>query len=253
MGRSILLLLAHPDDESFLAGGIVSKYVDQGVHVALVTATRGESGKVGEPPVCTREELPAVREAELREAAAILGIRDLTLLGYRDRELALAPVPEVRRALIGIIRRCRPDVVITFDPNGSNLHPDHIAISRFTSDAVTAAVDPRWHQEEGEAFRVPRLLWTPPARPWELASDQEVRARPGVDFVIDIRPWAERKLRAVGAHRTQMLSGNRVFFNHPDRERRLSAEVFRQAWGPPLAERPLGDLFAGLPDEDRTR
>jgi len=246
MTKSLLLIFAHPDDETFLAGGVAARYADEGADVALVTATRGESGKVGEPPVCTSDELPAVREAELRAAAAALGIKAVTLLGYRDRELALAPVVDVRRALVEAIRRQRPGVVVTFDPNGSNGHPDHIVISRFVSDAVTAAADPRWLPEEGDAFQVGRVLWTPPARPWELACADDRRSRPGVDFEIDIRPWKERKLRALAAHRTQVLSANRVFLNHPDRERRLAVEVFRQAWGPPLAARPLTDLFDGL-------
>jgi LmbE family N-acetylglucosaminyl deacetylase len=144
----------------------------------------------------------------------------------------------------------RPDVVITFDPHGSNLHPDHIAISRFTSDGVRAAADPRWFPEEGDAFQVERVLWTPPARPWELASADDIRDRPGVDFLIDIRAWAGKKLEALAAHRTQVLSAKRVFFDHPDRARRLSAEVFRQAWGPRLATRPLDDVFAGLRGQD---
>jgi N-acetylglucosamine malate deacetylase 2 len=250
MPRSLLLMLAHPDDESFLVGGLAAKCAGDEVHVALVTATRGEAGKTGEPPVCTREDLPVVREAELRAAAAVLGIREVIVLGYRDREFAQAPVAEVRRTLVGILRRLRPDVVITFDPNGSNLHPDHIAVSRFTTDAVTAAGDPRWFPELGAAFEVQRVLWTPPVRPWELASADDVRERPGVDFLIDIRAWAGTKLEAVAAHRTQILSAKRVFLDHPERVRRLSAEVFRQAWGPRLATRPLDDVFAGLRRQD---
>jgi LmbE family N-acetylglucosaminyl deacetylase len=244
--NSLLLILAHPDDETFLAGGTVCRYAERGVHVALVTATRGESGKMGDPPVCTPEELPAVRERELRAAAALLGIADVTILGYHDRELAAAPVPDVRAALIGAIRRHRPEVIITFDPHGSNGHPDHVAISRFTSDAVVAAADPRWMPAAGPPFTVPRVVWSPPGRPWELATDLELAVRPGADFVLDIQPWSERKLEAVLAHRSQQLSANRVFLSHPDRARRLSIEAFRQAWGPPLPRRPLDDLFEGL-------
>ena len=84
----MLFCFAHPDDESFSGAGVAMKYAETGVRSVLVTATRGERGKVGDPPVCTPEELPACREHELRNALAIIGIAELHLLGYRDRELA---------------------------------------------------------------------------------------------------------------------------------------------------------------------
>ena len=79
--RVILCVFAHPDDESFMAAGVACKYAEEGARVALVTATLGEEGGAGDPPVCTKEELPAVREAELRRAVEILGIHSLDLLG----------------------------------------------------------------------------------------------------------------------------------------------------------------------------
>ena len=125
----ILISFAHPDDETVLTGGLIAKSAAAGIPVALAVATRGEAGKAGDPPVCTVDELPAVREAELRQAAAVLGLADLTWLGYRDRELAAAPVDAIRRQLVRLLRSRRPEIVVTFDPNGSNLHPDHVAIS----------------------------------------------------------------------------------------------------------------------------
>ena len=121
MSRTLLLIFAHPDDETFLTGGTACRYSDAGVRVILATATRGESGKSGEPPLCTLEELPAVREAELRRAAAILGIGEIHLLGHHDRELATAPPDRVREQLVSVIRACRPAVVVSFDPHGGNL------------------------------------------------------------------------------------------------------------------------------------
>jgi LmbE family N-acetylglucosaminyl deacetylase len=244
--RRILLCFAHPDDETFLAGGSIGKWTAEGVGVALVTATRGQSGRSGDPPVCTREDLPAVREAELREAAAILGIADVHLLDYRDRELAAAQPMEIRQSLVHLIRGWRPQVVVTFDPNGSNRHTDHVAISRFTSDAVAAASDRRWFPDEGDPHLVSRLVWTPPAPTWELARALDLTGRPGVDFLIDTSRWAARKRQALQAHRTQHLSIARVFLRHPDADRLLGVEVFRQAWGPVLARRPIDDVFAGL-------
>jgi LmbE family N-acetylglucosaminyl deacetylase len=167
---SILFCFAHPDDESFSGAGTAMRAAAAGAEIVLVTATLGERGKAGDPPVCAPEELSACRERELREAAAIVGFDDLHLLGYRDRELADAPREAVRRTLVGLLRRIRPMVVVTFDPHGFNVHPDHVAISRFASDAIAAAADPRWHPETGAPHSVRRLLWTPPIAPWDAAA-----------------------------------------------------------------------------------
>ena len=80
----ILLILAHPDDEGFFAAGLARRHVERGAKVALVTATRGDAGQVGDPPLCDRDALPALREAELREAADILGISEVHLLDYQE-------------------------------------------------------------------------------------------------------------------------------------------------------------------------
>ena len=246
---SLLLSFAHPDDESFLTGGIACKYAEAGVRVVLSTATLGESGKPGNPPVCEPEELPAVRERELRAAAAVLGISDLHLLGYRDKELASAPPERIREQLVTIIRAVRPLVVVTFDPNGGNLHPDHVAISRFTTDAVSAAADERWWPQSGPAYRVPRLAWVPGRRPWEMARAEDIGRLPGVDVAVDVSAWRARKWAALQAHRTQHQSIDRNFNAHPDAERLLGMEFFRLAWPESLPHRPLRDLFDGLSQE----
>ena len=243
---TILFSLAHPDDESFMVAGVSCKYAARGVRLVLATATLGDAGKVGDPPVCSREELPRVRESELRRAVDLLGIDSLHLLGYRDKKLCDADPARIRGQLVRLLRRYRPALVITFDPNGFNRHPDHIAISRFTSDAIAAAADPRWLPEAGEPHRVPRLLWTPPLRPEEIGAGPSLGNRAGVDFLVDIRAWSARKAEALRAHRTQHLSINRIWFDRPDPELALSSEPFRQAWGPPLQTRPETDLFAGM-------
>lgn len=246
MVRTLLLIFAHPDDETFLAGGIACRYSSEGTRVVLVTATRGESGKPGDPPRCTADELPGVREGELRRAAALLGIAEVHLLGYRDRELAIAPPDEIRGQLVELIRRHRPAVVVSFDPNGGNLHPDHIAISRFATDAVAAAADPRWFPASGPPHLVARVAWVPGRRPWQLVRERDLAACPGADIVIDVSPWRDRKAGALREHATQHQSAERNFFSQPDCERLLGVEVFRQATGPQLSRRPLGDLFDGL-------
>lgn len=238
-----------------------------GVRTVLVTATLGERGKAGDPPVCTPEELPAVRERELRAAATIIGFDELHLLGYRDRVLSEAAPDEIRRKLVAIVRRVRPVVVLTFDPNGFNVHPDHVAISRFTSDALSAAADPRWHPDTGDPHVVSRLLWTPPLPPWDPAlkgwttkgessalkgwatKDASITGDvtpAGIDFVVDVSAWREQRIAALRAHRTQHLSIDRYFFSQPELDTILAREFWRHAWGPRPGRRPSGDIFEGL-------
>jgi LmbE family N-acetylglucosaminyl deacetylase len=244
--HTILFSFAHPDDESFSGAGTAMKYAARGARTVLLTATRGDRGKAGDPPVCPPDQVAARREQELREAAAIIGFDELHLPGYRDRELADAPIDEMRWTLVSLIRRVRPAIVITFDPNGYNRHPDHVAISRFTSDAIAVAADPRWHAEAGPAFAVPRLLWTPPLAPWNAAGLGRLDDHPGVDFVVDVAPWRDRRIAALRAHRTQHLSVDKHFFDQPDPGRILDREIWRQAWGPPLGSRPSEEIFEGL-------
>lgn len=247
MARSILFSFAHPDDESFSGAGLAGWCLERGIVVALVCATRGEAGKAGDPDISgAPPDLGRAREAELREAARIIGINHVHLLDYRDRELSNAPPAEIRRQLVALVRQYRPDVVLTFDANGFNAHPDHVAISRFTTDALAAAADPRWLPEAGAAHEVRRLIWTPPIPPWEAVDRQNLAAEPGVDFVIDISPWRDRKAAALRAHRTQHLSIDRHFLDKPNLESILAIESYRQAWGPALEVRPVGDVFCGI-------
>jgi LmbE family N-acetylglucosaminyl deacetylase len=239
---SLLFVFAHPDDESFSGAGTAMKYAEAGARIVLVTATLGQRGKCGDPPVCQPEELERVRERELREAARVIGFDALHLLGYRDKELADAPPERVRESLVRIIRGMQPSVVLTFDPNGFNVHPDHVAISRFTSDAIAAAADRRWHPDAGAPHRVSRLLWTPTIPPWEAAHVADLTAHPSADFIIDVSAYRDRRIAALRAHRTQHLSIDRYFFNQPDLDKTLATEIWRQAFGPE-GPRPSHDLF----------
>lgn len=244
--RSLLMCFAHPDDESFFAAGTARKYVEAGVRVVLCCATRGERGSVGDPPLATIDSLPQVREQELRNAAEILGIPELVLLDYRDQELAAAPPAEICERIGALIRQHRPEVVMTFDPNGGNRHPDHMAISRFTADAIPFAADPRWHPEFGEAHRVRRVVWAGATDVWQRPSKFELAERPGVDFLMDVGAWRETKARALLAHRTQRGGVDRVFLNRPDRDAVLSLEIFRLGAGDMPGSVPADDLFAGV-------
>jgi LmbE family N-acetylglucosaminyl deacetylase len=246
MSRTVLFSYAHPDDESFAGSGLAMQCVADGGRAVLVTATLGQRGKLGDPPVCRPDEVAACRERELRDACRILGIEDLHLLGFADGELAEAPAQAMRHALVRLIRRYQPDVVVSFDPYGLNRHPDHVAIARFTADAVAAAADPRWYPADGSPHVVGRLLWTPPLPPWQVKQVARVEDEPGVDFVIDVAAWAPRRAAALRAQRSQHLSIDRCFFSQADVDEILKIEIYRQGWGPPLTRRPERTVFAGL-------
>ena len=239
---ALLFVFAHPDDESFSGAGTAMKYAEAGSRIVLVTATLGQRGKCGEPPICRPEDLEQVRDRELREAVRVIGFDELHSLGYRDKELAEAAPGRVRESLVRIIRRLGPSVVFTFDPNGFNVHPDHVAISRVTSEAIAAAADARWHPEAGAPHQVSRLLWTPTIPPWEAARIDDLASHHGVDFIIDVSAYRDRRIAALRAHRTQHLSIDRYFFDQPDLDRILATEIWRQAFGPECP-RPSHDVF----------
>jgi LmbE family N-acetylglucosaminyl deacetylase len=137
-----MCVLAHPDDESLGNGGTLAKYAAEGVATYLVTATRGERGWQGaahENP--GPAALGAIREAELRGAVAALGIRELHFLDYIDGDLDQADPAEAIAKIVAHLRRVKPHIVLTFGPAGAYGHPDHIAISQFTTAACVAAAD----------------------------------------------------------------------------------------------------------------
>lgn len=141
--RTLMAVLAHPDDESLGVGPALARYAAEGVSVHLLTATRGEKGRYftneGRPD---DTEVGRVRERELRCAAGKLGIRDVAFLDYVDGELdSVDPVGAVG-AIASHLRRVRPQVALTFDPFGAYGHPDHIAISQLTTAATIAASRP---------------------------------------------------------------------------------------------------------------
>jgi N-acetylglucosamine malate deacetylase 2 len=248
MANGVLMIFAHPDDETFSSAGTIRSLVERGVRVALVTATRGQAGSAGTPPLVERDALPQTREAELRAACAVLGVHAVEVLDYQDKQLADAPIAEIRATLVGAIRRERPRVVITFDPAGVNGHRDHIAISAFAMDAVTAAADPRYHPAQGPAHTVQRVVWPSPVLPWDEWRPDVLPTVPGVDFLVDITPWRDTKIAALQQHRTQHASVDRYWFAPAESVAMLSRETFRFGWGAPPSVRPAGDIFEGLID-----
>lgn len=147
----MLVVLAHPDDESFGMGGTIAYYAAQGVNVHLVCATKGEAGTVDPHYLKRYKSIAKLREAELSCAAKTLGLKSVTYLGYRDsgmagsednkhsRSLYRAPVRKVAVQIARQIKKLKPQVVVTFDPVGGYHHPDHIKIHKSTVEAFHAA------------------------------------------------------------------------------------------------------------------
>ena len=137
----ILGVFAHPDDEAFCAAGTLARYVEAGAEAMVVSATRGQAGQIRDVHAATRRSLGAVREQELRAACKILGVQQAVCLDYGDGTLADVDRAELQDAVLEQFRGFEPDVVITFGDDGAYGHPDHVAISRATSDAVHPSTD----------------------------------------------------------------------------------------------------------------
>lgn len=254
--RTAVFIYAHPDDETFGAAGTICLLRSKDWRVVLACATLGQQGKCGDPAVCSKDELGAVRERELRDAAGVLDISAIHLLGYEDKALAHVPPDEIRHKLVAILRAETPELVFTFDPNGFNGHPDHVAISRFASDAVAAAADGRWYPDLGPAHAVTMMLWTSVLPPWE--EQAHVAGEPSADVVLDVSPWASKKEAALRAHRTQHLSIDRYFLLRPNLQALLGVETWRFAWPdrrvvPHAAAPPGGRGVWRSPDHQITR
>jgi LmbE family N-acetylglucosaminyl deacetylase len=262
----LLAVLAHPDDESLGLGGTLAKYAAEGVETFLVTATRGERGWTGEPASYPGPlALGRIREAELSDAAAALGLRHVAYLDRFDGELHCADSAAVAGRIAAEIRGARPQVVVTFGPDGVYGHPDHIVISQLTTTAIVLAADPNVETAGGApAYRVPKLYY----RVWTADESAAYRAVFG-DIAIDVagirRRWVDwpdwaitARLdtgafwpdvwEAVACHRSQVGSLHRLVSLRPEEHRRL--------WGTQHFYRVLGaigignavedDLFSGL-------
>lgn len=222
----ILLIYAHPDDESFGCGGTIAKYVDQGAEIVLVCATRGEAGKCGEPPVCTSEELPKVREKELLAAAQVLGISKVIFLDYLDAQLFKVNEEEVVGRLIDIINEEKPEVVITFGPDGVSGHKDHIAVSSWATKAFFEA-----------DYRPSKLYYnTVSPKFMAIIKNGDLDAITPLTTKIDVSDYIENKIKAIQCHRSQNMSlGKILSIPEEQRKRFLSKEGFHRAY-PPLEQ-----------------
>ncbi|GAA3385929.1 N-acetyl-1-D-myo-inositol-2-amino-2-deoxy-alpha-D-glucopyranoside deacetylase [Cryptosporangium minutisporangium] len=243
--RRLLLVHAHPDDETITTGATMARYAAEGAHVTLVTCTLGEEGEVLVPSLAglasdQADQLGGYRIGELAKALDALGVTDQRFLGgtgrYRDSGMIGTPQNDHPRAfwradvsvaaaeLAAVIREVRPQVVVTYDPDGLYGHPDHIQAHRVTMRAIELASQPG---EDGDAWRVRKVYW--PSEPRSLlargierfatsaenpfAGERDVDALPFVTpdeklgARIDASAYAEAKRAAMRAHATQVDPG----------------------------------------------
>ena len=141
MTFNLLAIFAHPDDETFRPGGTLALLARQGVRVQVLTATRGQAGSCGDPPLCTPEELPVVRESELRCACAALRLEPPRLLDYADSRLADADPEQITAQIMTIVNEIHPQVLLSFGPDGLSGHSNHIAVGQCAAQAYARAVE----------------------------------------------------------------------------------------------------------------
>lgn len=270
---TLMTVHAHPDDEASSTGGVLARYAAQGLRTVLVTCTDGRCGngpggtKPGEPGH-DPDQVVAMRRAELATSAAILGISEVEMLGYADSGMMgwdsntapgafwSTPVDDAAERLTGLIRRHRPDVLVTYDENGFYGHPDHIQAHRVTMAALELL---------GPGETPAKVYWTtiPHATmaefgrrmrangvEWDLVSDDQPEiGLPDEQITtwVDVRAFAGQKYRALAAHASQpdnafFLKLDLVAFTDV-----LGVETFLRVGTDtgPVAERET-DLFAGL-------
>lgn len=201
----LLCVLAHPDDESLGAGGVLARYSAEGVGTHVLTATRGEAGRYRDGTDHPgREALGRIRESELRNAASVLGVRDVRVLGYPDGGLDGADPTESTRRIAAHVRQVRPHVMITFDPYGAYGHPDHVAVCQLATAAAVAAADPDFAAADGDGpapppHRVAKLYymaWPPDV--WAVYQETFKRLVSTVDGVErKAAPWPEWAITTV--------------------------------------------------------
>ncbi|MCW3843047.1 PIG-L family deacetylase [Micromonospora yasonensis] len=190
-----LAVFAHPDDVDFGCAGTIAAWVDEGIEVAYLIVTRGDSGGFDDTP---REEMPTLRAAEQRAAAAAVGVHRVEFLdGHPDG--TLTPSPELRRQISAAIRRFRPDRLLTSSPlrrwehlTGPS-HPDHLAVG----EAATCAVYP----DSRNRFAFPELL-DEGLEPW-VVREIWYAGGPAPDHAVDVTDQVDRKIAAMRAHHSQ--------------------------------------------------
>jgi LmbE family N-acetylglucosaminyl deacetylase len=262
----LMCILAHPDDESLGNGGILAKYAAEGVETYLVTATRGERGWFGdESEYPGLEALGRIREAELHAAARVLGICRVDFLDYLDGDLDQAYPAEVIAKIVGHVRRVKPDVVVTFGPDGAYGHPDHIAICQFTSAAIVEAANPTsLYHRDLPPHAVSKLYYMAPTLQLGVAyqavfGDVVMHVdgveRRGIGWPewaitarIDTKDYRQTVWAAVSCHKSQLVVYRQLEHASQDYQKELwDAQTYYRAFSLVNGGRKVeSDLFEGL-------
>lgn len=277
--RRLLISYAHPDDESFGLGGLIARYVAEGVEVCLICATNGECGTVAPEYLDGYASVAELRLAELNCAAETLGLKQVYKLGYRDSGMMgsetsshpnclwQADQTEVTRRVVEVIREVRPQVVITFNRYGGYGHPDHIAIQRATTAAFSAAAMPDYDTGQ-EPYQAQKLYYSGIAAaflrfaitmlkvrgkdPRRLGKNADLDLQAILDHVepvharVSVRRYYATWDTASNCHRSQLGGGTPKL---PLFLRRLIApnQDFTRIYPAPAANRvDEHDLFAGV-------
>jgi LmbE family N-acetylglucosaminyl deacetylase/glycosyltransferase involved in cell wall biosynthesis len=234
-GRSLLAVFAHPDDESIACGATLAWCADQGARVTVVCATAGELGQ-------GMSDLPRdTRIRELQAAARVLGVGEVVTLDYPDGQLPWVDAAKLEADIGELIRRVRPDVVITFDEDGLYWHPDHIAIHERTTAAVATFGEgaPALYYVSMAPGRMRMILDAVGARGTagrvarRILGIDDVDAfgamAPAPTLVIEAEAFGTRKLAAIKCHRTQLVDDALGMLSDDEATRLLATECFRRA------------------------
>ena len=226
----VLAVFAHPDDETFRCGGTLALLARRGVRVWLLCATRGEAGIPGASP----EQAGRIRQAELECACRALGLQPPHFLDYRDGTLSQVDEAEAVEQVVRAVQALRPQVLLTWPPDGLSGHPDHVAVSRWASLAF------EWAGVLGSDAPLALYYLAVPRSVAEALGLSHLHAVPDeeVTLTVDVGPVWEQKLAAIRCHRTQ-ASGSPILAAPPERQRLfLGVEHFQRA-----AEREGPDLL----------
>ncbi len=237
--RSVVYFFAHPDDETILAGGIITLMAQQHINVHVVCCTRGEGGELGEPPVVSRRELlGTAREKELRCAAQTLGA-SLTVLDYIDPVIGPDEVltafetdfDTLTRQFVDIARQYRADLILTHGSDGEYGHPAHQLVHRAVLRGIPHAMPNA-------------LVYTAAALVPDIEDRLWNKSEPA-HLALDIRPWAETKLAAMECHVSQHALFKRRKELKTVREALRTVESVRRQ-RPETHGEPPKDVFAAL-------
>jgi len=248
--QTVVAVFAHPDDESLACGGTLARLSDAGMHVVLVCASRGERASTSRPD--EDRELGRMRATELTAAATTLGMSEVIILDHPDGELRWAQGTEFRAELTLLLERRQPAAVITFGEDGLYWHDDHIGIFEHTT-AVVGALGSR-APALYYVTMVPGVMteivaaarergWTAPSQGfWSLPPDAFGFAARPATIIVDVAPWATRKLAAIQCHRSQVGVGHPLELDEPAAMRWLGVEHFHRADLPSAGSQILESL-----------